>query len=307
MTDRMMNILLIKLKVIAFILGVALISLFSFSFTTSERLADDIWKQLGMTKVQGNDGVKQSFLNGYLYYYGAKNARNIAVGNRAAVAKDLLAYTKQYIGSETFKKEYDLLRKQAKPLPSDRKVRTKEEIRKEEIAKLEKSVKESEGIMKTSTEMAKIMKPVVEMNKKSIEEYKKPDNQTIAYMYKDELDRAERDKQYYQESMVRWEKEFPVDYRQLIAARLQKYLELAATVDFNAELKQAGNNKKFVNPAYEGKAYDWKQIYRAGKEVYSVAKPFAEQWIKELGVAAPASQKEPAKTGNNQNIYGNGK
>lgn len=307
MTDRMMNILLIKLKVIAFILGIALISLFSLSFTTSERLADDIWKQLGMTKIQGNDGVKQSFLNGYLYYYGAKNARNIAVGNRAAVAKDLLAYTKQYIGSETFKKEYDLLRKQAKPLPSDRKVRTKEEIRKEEIAKLEKSVKESEGIMKTSTEMAKIMKPVVEMNKKSIEEYKKPDNQTIAYMYKDELDRAERDKQYYQESMVRWEKEFPVDYRQLIAARLQKYLDLAATVDFNAELKQAGNKKKFVNPAYEGKAYDWKQIYRAGKEVYSVAKPFAEQWIKELWVAAPASQKEPAKTGNNQNIYGNGK
>ncbi len=307
MTDRMMNILLIKLKVIAFVLGVALISLFSFSFTTSERLADDIWKQLGMTKVQGTDGVKQSFLNGYLHYYGARNARNIAAGNRGAVAKDLLTYTKQYISSETFRKEYDMLRKQAKPLPSDRKPKTKEEIRKEEIAKLEKSIKESEEIMKTSAEMAKIMKPIVEMNRKSIEDYKKPDNKTIDYMYQDELNRAERDKQYYRESMVRWEKEFPVDYRQLVAARLQKYLDLAATVDFNAELKQAGNKKKFVNPVYEGKAYDWKQIYRAGKEVYTVAKPFAEQWIKELGTAAPASQKEPAKTGNTQNIYGNGK
>lgn len=307
MTDRMMNILLIKLKAIAFILGVALISLFSLSFTTSERLADDIWKQLGMTKIQGTDGVKQSFLNGYLHYYGARNARNIAVGNRGGVAKDLLAYTKQYIGSETFKKEYDLLRKQAKPIPSERKVRTKEEIRKEELARLEKSVKESQEIMKTSAEMAKIMKPVIEMNKKTIEEYKKTDNKTIELMYQGELDGAERDKIYYQESVVRWEKEFPADYRQLIAVRLQKYLDLAATVDFNAELKQAGNKKKFVNPAYEGKAYDWKQIYRAGKEVYNVAKPFAEQWIKELGAAAPASQKGPAKTGNNQYIYGNGK
>jgi membrane-associated HD superfamily phosphohydrolase len=307
MTDRMMNILLIKLKVIALILGLALISLFSFSFTTSERLADDIWKQLGMTKIQGTEGVKQSFLNGYLYYYGAKNARNIAAGNRAAVAKDLLTYTKQYIGSETFKKEYEQLRKQAKPVPSERKVRTKEEIRKEELTKLEKSVKESQEIMKTSAEMEKIMKPVVEMNKKYIEDYKKPDNKTIEAMYQNELYDAERNKKYYQESVARWEKEFPADYRQLIAARLQKYLDLAATVDFNAELKQAGNKKKFVNPVYEGKAYDWKQVYRAGKEVYNVAKPFAEQWIKELGVAAPASSKEPAKTGNNQNIYGNGK
>lgn len=288
MTDRMMNLLLIKLKIIAFVLGLALISLFSFSFTTSKNLADDIWKQLGITKTQGTDGVKQSFLNGYLYYYGAKNARNIAVGNRDAIARDLLTYARQYISSETFRKEYDLLRKQAKPVLSERKVRTKEEIRKEELDKLEKSVKESQEIMKTSAEMEKIMKPVVEMNRKTIEEYKKPDNKTIELMYQSELAGAEQDKTYYQESVARWEKEYPADYRQLVAARLQKYLNLAATVDFNAELKQVGSKKKFVNPAYESKAYDWKQIYRAGKEVYNVTKPFAEQWIKELGVVAPA-------------------
>ena len=40
--------------------------------------------------------------------------------------------------------------------------------------------------------------------------------------------------------------------------------------------------KKFVNPTYEGKSYNWKQIYRAGREVIEPAISFAEQWIREI-------------------------
>ena len=70
-----------------------------------------------------------------------------------------------------------------------------------------------------------------------------------------------------------------------IKERLNHFLELAATVDFNAELKQVGKMRKFVNPQYEGKAYDWKQIFRAGKEVIEPARQVAEQWLKELSTA----------------------
>ncbi len=281
MTDRILNILLLKLKLLAILMLGLLVALFSFSFTTSHRIADDLWQKLGMTKTQGHDGIKQSFLNGYLNYYAARNAKNIALGNRAAVAKDLLSYTKQYIGSENFKKEYELMRKNAKPQEPQLKEKSKEDIRKEKIAETEKSLKETQEVMKQPN-MKSIMEPTLQMLQKNLKEYKEPDNKMIELYYQSEKMEQERRIESFKRDMARWEKDFPEDSRQVIIKRLQKYLELAKTVDFSAELKDAGKKKKFVNPAYEGKSYDWKQIFRAGKEVYDVAKPFAEQWISEL-------------------------
>ena len=303
MTDRLFDLLLIKLKVMLIIFLLTLISLFSFSFTTSRQLAADIWAQLGMTRAQGTDGIKQSFLNGYLYYYGAKNAKNVAAGNRGAITKDLLTYTRQYVSSDAFKKEYEQLRKDAKPVEPENKVRNKEEIRKDKIAETEKSIRDAEATMKVSADMARIMKPTVDMLKKTLEDYKKPDSKNIeSYFLYEKNENASRLRSY-QERLTNWEKEYPVDYREKIKQRLQKFIDLSATVDFTAELKQVGNKKKFVNPVYEGKAYDWKQIYRAGREVIEPARQFAEQWINELNTTIQKT--EPSKN-NNIYIYGNG-
>jgi hypothetical protein len=38
-----------------------------------------------------------------------------------------------------------------------------------------------------------------------------------------------------------------------------------------------------VNTAYEAKSYEWKQIFRAGKEVIAPAISFSEEWMRELG------------------------
>ncbi len=284
MSEKLIKLLLIKLKLAAFLLVAGLISLFSYSFTTSRHLADDFWKQLGMTKDQCTDGVKQSFLNGYLYYYGAKNARNIAMGNRAAVAKDLLAYTKQYISSEGFKKEYELMRRGAKPEQPQIKQVTKEDIRQKKIAETQESIKKTEEIMKQPN-MKSIMQPSLDMLKKNLVDFKDPNSKMIDIYFKGEIMQQEQQMESYQNNMARWEKEYPANHRDKVKERLQKFLELSATVDFTAELKQSGNKKKFVNPVYEGKSYDWKQIYRAGKDVIDPARAFAEQWIKELGVS----------------------
>ena len=281
MTDRLIHLLLLKLKLLSIILLTALLSIFLFSFSTSRSMADDIWKQLGMTRDQGLDGVKQSFLNGYLYYYGAKNARNIALNNRAAVAKDLLTYTKQYVSSPVFKGEYEKLRRDAKPEAEVEKIRTKEEIRKEKIAETEKSIAKTEEIMKQK-DMPKIMQPTLDMLKKTLQEYKEPNNKYIESFYQYELRESEDRKRSYQERLARWEKEYPADFNLKIKERLQQFLTLSATVDFDAELKQVGGKKKFVNPTYEGKSYDWKQIYRAGKDVIEPARGFAEKWLLEL-------------------------
>lgn len=281
MSEKLINLLLIKLKVAALLFVVALVSLFSYSFTTSRNLADDFWKQLGMTKDQATDGVKQSFLNGYLYHYGARNARNIAVGNRTAVAKDLLNYTKQYIGSEPFRKEYEVMRKNAKPQEPQIVTRSKEDIRKEKIAETETSIKKTEEIMKQPN-MKSIMQPSLEILKKNLVEYKDPNSKMIELFYNSEKMGNEQQVESFKRNLARWEQEYPADCQQKVRERLQKFLDLSATVDFNAELKQVGNKKKFVNPVYESKPYDWKQIYRAGKEVIEPARQFAEQWMEEL-------------------------
>jgi hypothetical protein len=282
MTDKLMHFLLIKLKVIAIGLLLALLSFFLFSFNTSRRLADDVWTQLGLSKTQGLDKVKQSFFSGYLDHYGVRNAKNIAIGNRAAVAKDLLTYAKQYLSSDVFKKAYEQERQHTKPPVPDVKARSKEEIRAKEIADMEKGIKSTEETIKKMPEMEKALRPNVDMFTKLLKEYKDPNNKTIEAMYQNELREDQERKRSYEERLARWEKEYPADAKQLIKMRLQKYLDLAATVDFNAELKQVGKKMKFVDPKYEGRNDNWKQIYRAGKEVYDVAKPFAESWIKEL-------------------------
>ena len=130
--------------------------------------------------------------------------------------------------------------------------------------------------------MAKIMQPTLDMLKKTLQEYKEPNNKYIESFYQYELRESEDRKRSYQERLARWEKEYPADFNLKIKERLQQFLTLSATVDFDAELKQVGGKKKFVNPTYEGKSYDWKQIYRAGKDVIEPARGFAEKWLLEL-------------------------
>ena len=79
-----------------------------------------------------------------------------------------------------------------------------------------------------------------------------------------------------------WEKKYPLNPAVLVKQRLQEYLQLAATVDFNAVLTAPDkyNIKKFVNPAFEKKSNKWKAIYRAGKEVNDVVTAFVKDWLK---------------------------
>lgn len=275
------SVRIVRVCVAAFLLSI--ISLFLFSFTVSYKLGDDVWKQLGLSEAQGQEKIKTSFLNNYLDYYGARNLKNLATGNKGAVAKDLLQFTKQYVNSNIFKIEYQQYRDQAKPTEPSATVKSKEEIRKEKISETEKSIKSMEESMKTmSADMQKIMQGGVDMQKNMLKEYKDPNSQMIDLFYQGEVMNHQSDLSRYKEDMTKWEMNYPTDHRQIIRARLQKYLTLAATVDFSAELYDKNGKKYFVKHEYEIKNDEWKMIYRAGKEVYDVTKAFAENWLKEL-------------------------
>jgi len=269
---------LLRLGAFAAILFSSLV-LFSFRMRSA---ADDLWAQLGLSKLKAEENIKASFLNGYLHYYGAKSAKNIALGNRGAVAKDLMEYSKQQLASESFRKEYEKIRASAKPVEYPYVPKEKEALRKEKIAELQKSIKDAEELVKKMPEMEKTMRSTIDLFKQNVKDYADPNNEMIELFYQNELSIKSQREKTYADNMERWNEEYPAELKVLVKKRLQHFVSLAKTVDFNAQLKEVGGKKKFVNPKYEGQSTEWKQVFRAGKEVVQPAIGFAEQWIKEL-------------------------
>jgi hypothetical protein len=254
------------------------------SFRT-QKMTDDMWKMIGISKQAGDESIQNSFMYGYLYYYGVKNAKNIALNNRSAIARDLVTYTKSYISGPVFKKQYDDMRKNSKPQEQALKpLRSIEEIQKDEIAKAGKSVKSTEKTMKELPDMAKSFQPMLDMLKKNLKEYQNPKNPYFAAIAMGEKYEQEGQVKSYNERMQQWEKSFPVNVNDFVAERLQKMLDATKDIDYDAELVEKYGKKRFVNPKYEYKNTEWKQGFRAGKDVTETARAFARKWLNELQV-----------------------
>ena len=275
-------VLIIRAAAVALVL--VILSLFLFSFSIETKMADDVWRQLGIDKTAGTNSIKESFYYSYLQYYGAKNFKKIATNNRQAVARDLLIYTKQYINSAEFKKAYDNYRKESKPREPEFIIpRTKEQVQKEEIARTEKMIKETEeSIKKMPADMQKAMKPVLDQGQKQLKEYQNPNHKLWAILVESDVRENEQKSTQYKADMARWEKDFPADSKEIVKLRLKKFMELTANVDYNAELTEKYNKKIFVNPDYERKPREWKMAFRSGKEVTETARDFVQQWLTEL-------------------------
>src|ERR1043165_5438674 len=80
------------------------------SFRMQQKMNDDFLKLLGISKTNANTRIRNSMLQGYLNYEGIKNLKNIALGNRTVLVKDLLVYTKQQVNSAAFIKAYNAMR-----------------------------------------------------------------------------------------------------------------------------------------------------------------------------------------------------
>ena len=268
-----------------FILACMLVSSsFLFSSYHAKKITDDIWKTLGISRQSGTEGIKNSFLNGYLSYYGVKNLKNIAISDRAALTKDMLDYTKEYISGAEFKKQYEELRKSAKPQePVSKPLRSIQEIQKDEIAKTEKGIKDTEKTLKeVNAQMAKGIQPLLDMLRKNLKDYQDPGHEYFSNIAMGEKYQQENDAKRHKEYLQKWETNFPENLNHFIADKLKKMLDYTKDIDYNAALVEKYGKKKFVNPAYESKRTEWKQGFRAGKEVTEQARTFAEKWLGEL-------------------------
>lgn len=271
-------------KPLLLLVTVSTLLLVTASFRTADKYLTDLWQQLGISKSRGEESIERGFIRGYLGYINVKSVKAMAEGDRQQVTKDLLAYARTYVASEAFMKKYQQERLNAEPhAPQTKVLRTKEEVQKDEVAKMEQSLKETEeAVKKMDAAMQETMKGVVETLKQSIKDFKDPNNKMFEYIVEDERNQVERNQKAYEEEVARWKKEYPADHQQLIRNRLQEVLTLLNDIDFNAELKDSYGRKRFVNPVYERKDAKWKMAFRAGKPVVEATKTFVKSWLAEM-------------------------
>ena len=253
-----------------------LISLAAFGLTAF-KIADDVLTRLGMQQQaaqyaiisnivgrfdsgpmdgaieDGPSNTVYSQLKSFRLPY-AKLLPEVIAGDKAAVAKELCTWVKEYVSSEAFMTEYKKLKESALPLTDNGM---------------------SFGSLKRNSEVFRINiknypndTKYIAQQQKQLEENEKRIATLVAAM-----------KKPFPGKDI-WEKTYPDDPSIIIKKRLQEYLQLSATVDFNAKLTGSGKRQTFVNPVYEKKSLKWKAIYRAGKEVNEVVTAFVKEWLK---------------------------
>ncbi len=269
---------------IGFFIVSFIVFLFAFvlfcSFQTN-RMADDFLKQLGISKTGADEKIAGSFLGGSIDMYGVKNAKNILLGNRKAVAIDLLTYTKKYANSAAFIKQYNEMKERYKPTESIAK--KPEEMKAEEIAAAKKFVADMEAAAKKADASSKKMyENLVVEAQKSLAKAEDPNNKHHVAYAKNYEGLVKTFKEGHQKQLADWERKYPTNHMLYIKVRLQDFLEVTKDIDFGAELTIKNGKKYFVNPTYERMDSRRKMAFRAGKEVVEPAREFVQKWIEEI-------------------------
>lgn len=280
MQKTSLNSLVAILRVCIVVFVLALVSLVLFSFTVN-RFEEGFLKQLGIGKTEAEEKITNSILGGYLDTYGARNAKNILLNERAAVANDLLTYTKRHVHSDAFKKEYEWMRQKHKPV--ENKIQTPEEMRKESIEAYKKSVADMEEIVKKADAA---MKPIFESSlaesKKHLKEAEDPNSKIYTSYVKNYPSMVKFSGEAYQLQLQSWENEYPSNHLLFVKKRLEQFLDETRDIDFTAGLTSKNGKKYFVNPVYERKSSRWKMAFRAGREVVGSSRAFIEAWLQEI-------------------------
>lgn len=197
---------------------------------------------------------------------------------RGDVVRALALCLQAYYQSDAFKVDYAKIRAERKPQPTVYEQTPQQEL----DAALAHDRKE---LAEARTSVLPMLPPE---NRAEVEESYKQNEKMLAdpQMQKYRLmgieaDRAQRQADY-EKSVQDWQTAYPEDPQPIIVTRLKAFLALTDDIDFDAKLVDAGGKKKFANPEYESKPWDWKWSYRAGKESVNAAREVAKTWLDEL-------------------------
>lgn len=210
-------------------------------------------------ETDSNDAYAQ--LKEFRFPY-TKQLPAIIQGDKVTAAKELCAYVKTYCTGDEFAEMYRKKREAAKPVSEPWRPDAEQlKAQQESVEELGKQLAELKKNKQIPASALNAMEKTYGDAKKQVEDSKDPTpNKTL------------------------WEKKYPADVKIAVRNRLKEYLEIAATVDFSAQLTPPDKygRKKFINPAYEKQTLKWKSIFRAGKEVNVAVTAFIQGWLKEL-------------------------
>lgn len=186
--------------------------------------------------------------------------QNIIETDKIGAVKALCEYTKNYLNSEEFMVKYAKLKEDAMPL-------------------LDVDERGGRSLSSLRSDL-----PIFDLNIKNYPNdvsYVAEQKQMKAYNLKRIDNILEASKNPFPNKEL-WEQTYPENPAVFVKKRLEEYVALVATVDFDAKLTEPDNYKiqKFVNPVYEKKNEKWKACYRAGKEVNGVITGFVKEWLK---------------------------
>jgi hypothetical protein len=237
----------------------------------------DVLSDLKISKKDAASETVQSLAGGQVNTWRVRSVFKAASpATRAALVEQTLIWTKAYVSSPQFAKDYAAYREQAKPQPPERTQTVDEELaerrkeREEQLAEAKKNVAEMPAEYRKIAEEG-YKAAAASMKQMDTPEFRKMERDGIVMQRKQEDENHE-------EALARWEEEYPADPKELVKARLEQFLEATEDVDFDAKL----NGRKFASAQYERKPQEWKLAYRAGKEPVEKARAFAEAWLKEL-------------------------
>jgi hypothetical protein len=244
--------------------------------------AGDILQQLEVAKADATQHVISAFAHGSVDYWSVRNAFKAApAATRAALVEQVLVWTKAYVNSPQFAKDYAAYREQAKPQPEegvptsvDEELKARKAKQKADLEEMKKSIAAMPAQYRKDAEAG--YKAAVEaMNQMDTPELRAMERQGIEMEMQEAIDRQK-------EALARWQQEYPADPRALVKKRLTEFLQRTAGVDYAARLVNSGGKMRFANAAYEGKPDEWKLAFRAGKETTEKARAFAQGWLGEL-------------------------
>ncbi|HET8772981.1 MAG TPA: hypothetical protein VFP80_04290 [Thermoanaerobaculia bacterium] len=239
--------------------------------------AGDVLTDLKISKKDAASETVQSLAGGHVNTWRVRSAFKAASpAVRTALVEQTLIWTKAYVSSAQFAKDYAAYREQAKPQAPERTMTVDQELaqrkkeRDEQLAEAKKSAAEMPAEYRKMAEEG-YKAAAASMKQMDTPEFRKIERQGI------EMQRKQEDENY-EEQVAQWEQDYPADPKELVKARLEQFLEATEDVDFDATL----NGRKFADKQYERKPQEWKLAYRAGKAPVEKARAFAEAWLKEL-------------------------
>jgi hypothetical protein len=243
--------------------------------------AGDVWQELGVGRSDAEKNVVDAFAYGSVSTGRvAKVFRAASPELRAQLVEQVLVWTKAYVNSAQFRKEYATKRSEAKPVADeieksvDEELQERRDQRKADLEETKKSIAEMDPQYRKAAEDG--YKAAVEaMKQLDTPEYRKMEREGLMAERKS----AQED---FEQRTKEWEDSYPADPTVLVKQRLEQFLEATDDVDFGAKTAAKWGKQRFVNEQYESKPSEWKVAYRAGKEPTEKARAFARAWLAEL-------------------------